>query len=465
MKNVLIDVGVAFTNEEFSDLFKSSIYNIIYVGEQFNIDIVSKIDSNGKVLFYNYKSLYNYKKNGSFEYTDDIVKILDVIINDKLTLDLYDRCLAGYYLNYSTEAESIITSMVVSAYKFIKDFDPSFLIYFECSHNIKSWIVGRIAEILGIPVKYGRNNVLHWRNVFLEGMNKNATLLQGNLYNEKANDFELKLFDSMIERYKNGIDSIKPEFMEVMKEKKTKKLYSLSNDIKANWKNPPKVLYKYYCYKRYTSLCSKAALPDKFIVFYLHLQPERSTLPEGYGFQSQYKAILLLSELIPDDWYIVVKEHPATFYTHCKPFGRWPKFYDELVSIKKVRLVKLESDPYYLISKSICVSTITGTIAGEALLMGKPVINFGLNSLMASELPIGMYNYIDMKSLSDFIAKLQAFKSDEITNSYISLVKTEILNIGTCGIKSINDWNNSFDALVNSDRIGRFKIVKNILTH
>jgi len=462
MNRILLDIGLAFEDSDFQRLCDDSVYLIDYLGDQKHIDHLRNTISSDIIEYISYERLYSYNTaNNEYKFGHDIVTIIDKIVNDKITIDLYDRCLAPYFFNYSTKTESVLVKMIISSFKFLMDFKPKYFVLYECPHNINTWVVGRVAEIIGIPVRYCRNNALPWRNVLLEGMSKNAIMVAEDRFNENSSPFEIDLFLDIEGRYTKGTNAIKPEYMEVMKEQKSNKVYSLYRDIKKNWMRPEIVLYKYLCYKNYSKLCSYE-LQENYIVFFLHLQPERTTLPEGYGFQSQYKAISILNELIPNNWHILVKEHPATFYTHCSPFGRWFSFYEELNSLSKVRLIPLETDPYEIIKNAKCVSTITGTVGSEALLMGKPVINFGLNSIQGA-LPYGMYNFVDMQSLKAFISHILDFHPEDIRKGYREVVISTILNAGLSGIYSKEEWDNGFATRINSNKISRYKLLHNLL--
>lgn len=466
-EKVILDVGLAFTQQQFETLFRDSKYHIMYLGNDSHTNLVSEYNTYNKVSFFPYSKLYNYQTATNIYEEDgiDIITIIDSIVNNKLTLEIHDRCSGSYLFNYANRSEVSLISMIVSFYKFLRDQKPRKFILYECPHHIRSWVMGKLCESLGIPVYYCRNNITHWRNAMLKGLSNEAEILSSPEYYESIRSFEKDMFKCIADRYSGGIDAIKPEFKEVMKATKTKKLYSLKQDIRKNWRSPVKVAYKYYTYKRYSRLCSSDSVPDKYIVFFLHLQPERTTLPEGYSFSSLYKAIRILSEVTPNDVGIIVKEHPATFYTHCTPFGRWPGFYDAIASIPKVRFVPLESDPYKLMENSLCVSTITGTVTGEALIMGKPVVNFGLNVVMSKTLPIGLYNFKSTNSLQNFISAIPGLSRRQISDNYLEIVNEEILNSGFCGITDESQWNNSFEAIYNANQKSRFKLIHSALCY
>ena len=459
---VILDVGKAFEYSEFKDLFDSSLYRILYIGEaHFIKDIMSNVESDN-VEYWSYEQLYSYDDK---MLTDSnkirLTEVVNYVQNDKLTVELYDRTRSAYLFNYSTRNDIDIIKMTISAYRFVQEYEPSFMLLYECSHNIRSWVVAKVCEWRNIPVRYCRNHIFTWRNVLLEGMNRTPKLLGDNTIHTQPSEWENQMFFEIESRYDKGSNAIKPEYLEVMKERKMKKIYSLWKDFKQDWKHPHKVLYKNICYRSYEKLCS-TNLPEKFIVFFLHLQPERTTLPEGYGFTQQYKAISLLNELIPKDWRIVVKEHPATFYRYCTPMGRWPGYYKALASLEKVVLVPLETDTYALMEQSKSVATIAGTVNREGLMMGKPVIMFGLDFYFG-EKPKGIYFYKDDISLKAFIEELEEMDGETIKKSFHNYILKEMMTTGTIGIIEGETWLNSSGCIQRCNRVSRIQLLNYVL--
>jgi len=461
---VILDVGKAFEYNEFENLFNESKYKIIYIGEHYFIDDIKKNVHSENVDYWSYEEFYSFtgKRPFSPKERNNITAVLSYVQNEKLTVELYDRTKAGYLFNYSTRNDVEIIKMTLSAYRFVLEYGPSFMLLYECSHNIRSWVVAKVCEFMNIPVRYFRNHIFMWRNVLLENMNRKPKLLGDNTINTSPSEWENKLFLEIESRYAKGSEAIKPEYLEVMKERKMKKVYSLWKDFKTDWKHPHKVIYKNICYRAYENLCS-SEIPNKFIVFFLHLQPERTTLPEGYGFTQQYKAIALLNELIPDDWRIIVKEHPATFYRYCTPMGRWPGFYKELASLDKVLLIPLEADTYEIMSKSKAVATITGTVSREAQMMGKPAILFGLDFYFG-EKPLGVHFYNDDTSLKAFIYEIDMMEPDEIKKSFHHYIIKEMMSTGTVGVAEREEWKNTSSCIIKANRVSRYKLAEYILT-
>nr|WP_231362983.1 MULTISPECIES: hypothetical protein [unclassified Thioalkalivibrio] len=119
-------------------------------------------------------------------------------------------------------------------------------------------------------------------------------------------------------------------------------------------------------------LTRRAKLPENFIYFPLHMQPEASTNPLGGFFSEQLRAVRLLAEALPAGWRLAVKEHP-----HQQLAARPEGWYDAVARTPGVTLVPMDWDSFALQRESRAVATVTGAAAWEAWLTGKPAIVFG----------------------------------------------------------------------------------------
>ena len=120
----------------------------------------------------------------------------------------------------------------------------------------------------------------------------------------------------------------------------------------------------------------------KYVYFPLHYQPEATTYPFGRYYIDQYIAIELLSQCLPDDYFIIIKEHPDTFNMSEQgwvrgDFSRDHYTYEKLSSIKNVIFAPMTIDPFLLIDHSLFVATITGTTALQAIIRKKCAVVFG----------------------------------------------------------------------------------------
>ena len=110
--------------------------------------------------------------------------------------------------------------------------------------------------------------------------------------------------------------------------------------------------------------------PDQFFFYAMHFHPESSTSVNAKFFNDEYNNILAISNSLPFGKYLVVKEHP----TGAGAYGI--DFYRNIQYLPNVIFVATSHDSIDLITKSIGVITINGTVGMQALLLNKPVFHF-----------------------------------------------------------------------------------------
>ncbi len=136
-------------------------------------------------------------------------------------------------------------------------------------------------------------------------------------------------------------------------------------------------------------------LKKKFVYFPLHFQPEMSTYPLGGKFYDQAYALEVLSDILPDDCYIYVKENP-----YQNEFFREDGFFQRIKNIPNLIIVPITMNTHVLIKHSIFTATITGTSGWESITTGKNVVVFG--NAWYSCLP-GVFNYKTGLNYNDII--------------------------------------------------------------
>ncbi len=142
-------------------------------------------------------------------------------------------------------------------------------------------------------------------------------------------------------------------------------------------------------------------LPEKFVYFGLHMQPELTTNPLGGVFDDQVAAIEAMREWLPADIAIVVKENPK------QDFEQRPgDFYRRLATLDHVILAGRDVNTYDLIRNSLFVSTVTGTLGWEAVTHGKAALVFG--HAWYGELP-GVFQLTPDLAVSELISFRQDF--------------------------------------------------------
>ncbi len=131
---------------------------------------------------------------------------------------------------------------------------------------------------------------------------------------------------------------------------------------------------------------------EKYIFYGLHMEPEAVIMNRG-TMNSQLYIIKMLSESLPDGWKLYVKEHPQQFNSSGIFFYflrniflyRTEQFYRNILDNKNVELINLETSSQTLIENSQGCATICGTIIFESISHHKPVLIFGNDTTVLSE--------------------------------------------------------------------------------
>jgi len=117
---------------------------------------------------------------------------------------------------------------------------------------------------------------------------------------------------------------------------------------------------------------SAEKLPEKFVYFPLHFQPELTTVPQGGVFGDQALAIEMLRAALPPDVAIVVKENPMQ-----GAFHRESTFANRLKQIENVVVLHPSVSNELLEQNCLAVGVVTGTAGWEAIRDCRPCICFG----------------------------------------------------------------------------------------
>lgn len=138
--------------------------------------------------------------------------------------------------------------------------------------------------------------------------------------------------------------------------------------------------WEYYrrCLERELKSLEVSEIPEKFFYFPLHYQPEATTAPGAGFFSDQHVLVDLISGFLPNDVFLVIKEHPTQLYKkNWGISGRAPGYWRKMTRNENVILVNGSISSKELIGRSMCVVTGTGTAGYEAIMQGKSSMVFG----------------------------------------------------------------------------------------
>lgn len=147
---------------------------------------------------------------------------------------------------------------------------------------------------------------------------------------------------------------------------------------------------------------------QRYLFYPLHTEPEVSLLVYGRPFVNQIEVIRWLAMSAPADMVVVVKEHP--WMVGKRTLGAYRK----LLEIPRVRLADPAVDARSLVQNAAIVAVITGSVALEAAILGRPVITFG--ECPYNLLPPSMVRRCgDVRTLPLAISSLlEEYASDEV---------------------------------------------------
>ena len=323
-----------------------------------------------------------------FSENDKIFKIsaYETYLVARRVLDDYDLYhvldrYSHYHEQNLSERDIELFELILIAINFFKTRNIDALIIHDTPHERNNFILASCAKALGIQVLVIRMSALPWRAVAEIGFGVNSEMLFVDSCEHQKEHDSIHLF----------LDKTRRNYEEAIPKYEDRRLRKFDGDF-WSWKRE---IYKYFILgfskkhlfnsiKKYKSLKkyekkqeSFLDLEKPYVAFFLHIQPERTTCPEGGIFNQQYLALRFLRDFLPKDFIIYIKEHPSTYRHRFVEKFRFENYYDYLTSIDGVKLLPLSTDTFNIIDHSQLVATITGTVGLEAAIRGKPSVYFG----------------------------------------------------------------------------------------
>jgi hypothetical protein len=359
----------------------------------------------------------------------------------------YEKCLAVIcadprvhylatrsYFNSAFNNTIVIERIVLNSLVIIGKTRPSRLIASSTPHSVEAWIFAKCFEILQLPVFVLERTPVNDRAWVYRGLDTQSVVRhssvvpKGDLSESSikvmreqrggkpgakdANGFYLSRMElsSIKGADSNAWWSYRREFGFL----RSGRLISLPIRLAS-------FFLKRTLLKSYRDV-SMSGLPQApFVVFFMHYQPERSSLPEGLSFAQQWLAIRRLSWALPAGWTLVVREHPSMWLHPIDITVRTPGLYRDIASLPNVRICSMDVDTFEVIDRSTAVATLTGSVGFQAILRSRPVLAFGLPAY--KDHPA----CLSVSSLGELRSALQVIQAGELTRHFTDAALEEYL--------------------------------------
>lgn len=321
----------------------------------------------------------------------------------------------------NVDRDAFFNSLVAWGLDRLATLRPDFLLYSEAPHGTAPYVLYELAKFAGIPV-YGFTS---WPLMPVLSLRRDIDGPRLARPQSAKDAAFAQRFNSVVATYLQGFADpvnygFEPRYMK--RQRLRDPDMGLKQTLIRALRGPVAVLALLSRRKRVAAIRRHAlrramnpllatALPEKYVYFPLHYEPERTTNPDGGDFHDQMRTLAYLRSVIPADMQIVVKEHPSSFNVWMNGhLGRSPGFYDMIHKVKGVHIVPTSHSTAELILGSAFVVSITGTVALEAAILGRRALTFG--NCWFEGCP-GIHRYSDAFNYDDFIASSTA-APDEI---------------------------------------------------
>ena len=219
---------------------------------------------------------------------------------------LFDYVLGGKKSFLKANAE--IAKDAVFFLQFFKATKPSFLLFGFTPHTKTSWIRMKVAQRMEIPAfVINRCGVDGFYSIAQRIGRKESLLEIGPLSNEDAAVHEERL-EHIVESTLSSYENAQPEYERLRFKKNRGQYVRLSQVVRSHWYAPARAVNTFRCWRQLqrTSRPINHFADSDYAVFFLHYQPEATTVPNGDLFGSQLNAILALRATLPSHVKILV---------------------------------------------------------------------------------------------------------------------------------------------------------------
>jgi hypothetical protein len=311
-------------------------------------------------------------------YTKDITQY---VLSDPNAYLIAERCMLGGYFASVSKRLFLIETIICNVLKIQETYKIAKFVQTNIPHNI-DWYLAKVFEFLRLEVLYTRVCSPLERVQLVSGVTFPKTLTAPrNLSEHKIN----KLTNSVLSHYKQNYEQARPDYEKENVKRRGKGLLTIKSiwadlsridsTVKSGW-IVNGIIKKINAFVEFSSYNKIKSTHKKIIKFFLHYQPEATTIPAGCWYSSQNNAILELSKNLPDGVSLALREHPSTFRLTFDDRYRWPEFYKKIAQLHDVKWLKIEADVFTEFKNTAFAATITGNVGFESICKGIPCLVF-----------------------------------------------------------------------------------------
>lgn len=375
----------------------------------------------------------NFNKINLNEY-EEIIKNLDLNLKD---IDRGFDDYSNYYIRpfiSEKKKDEISIKRVILNYKFylclFKEFKPNIIIH-EHSGGVGSTILWQLCKKINCRYFFFKGLYFDKKFFFLDHKDFSYPFFNANKLTQFSNT-ELENFKSEIKRT-NNLAPFEKQSKLFQKINLTKSLISFFLRAKNYYKNDPELNYFYnrfppildnVIYNLFTKsrefffkkfIQDDINLSKKYVVVYLQVEPELSTYSLNNKKIKFFDLIKVLSNLLPDDFKIYVKEHPSQ---KINSRFRSLSFFYKLKKIDKVEICPINFNSIELLKKSKFIVTGGGTIIFESIIYNIPSIVFGKNFYLNFK---SIFIIEELYQIEEILKKINLFLLNDKFNEYENL--------------------------------------------
>jgi hypothetical protein len=318
--------------------------------------------------------------------------------------DSYDRCLNEilsdprvHYLatrsNLNTAFNNaiVIEKIVLNSLAIVRKCRPDRLISSSTPHSVEGWVFAKTCEHLGVPVYVLERTPINNRAWVYRGMDTQDVMMRPKPgIPGKLTRYSREIIHEQRQAKPGAKDEhgfyVSRMDLSPIKGSDTNNWWSYRREFgvlsKGSLLGTPvralSVYMKNRLYRSYRKLAVSELPKSPFVIFFMHYQPERSSLPEGLFHVQQWTALRLLSMNLPAGWSLLVREHPTTWLQPLDISARTIDLYEQVAQLPNTKICSMELDTFEIIDRCEVVATLTGSVGFQAILRNRPVIAFGL---------------------------------------------------------------------------------------